>query len=304
MRKLGLCLFSCMALVAFMGLSAPALADHVYDPDCEQYNHEVAIFDFAVTTPDSNFGDEVSGITGSGLVCGSRIHNGWPWEHIGAETLYERADVVNPPGVQVHEAPSDDLPDDSYAGSANVDILSWASGTYPLFVPDQDAAMEVDTPGAGTDCPTGARACYKGVTSGLVSGHNWNWVTQNQQGRYTLTIGPFYNDTTGEPAGLTEINSFSLCGYAGAVGGNSCGDGSDPSKWMQKNGSRSVVSPIGPGSPACGNGNGIYTVTATNYAGQTTPAATACVPWVRPATRVLPTQGQGPNGSPDYAVRP
>ncbi len=71
MRKIYLAVASCIALVAFMGFSATALA--VPDPSCDgdPYNNDAVVHDFAITMTDSNVAGEVSGLSGSGLACGA-----------------------------------------------------------------------------------------------------------------------------------------------------------------------------------------------------------------------------------------
>ncbi len=277
-RKIYLAVASCVALVAFMGFSSTAFADHVRDPDCAATGNAFALTGFSVDTPDSHVASEVSGVTGTGLACGTAIHGNPanPFDPpMGEETLNDRADIQNPPGVAVNAAPSTDLPDGSYIGSAVVDAATWVfflGGA--VFLDNSAVIMRVDDDPAA-DCPAGSLACYRGNTE---TGHSWVWVEEDASGRTTLTIGPFYNDITGSPAGLTQIDDFRLCAYAGAVGGNSCGDGSDSSKWLQKNGAASVGVP--PGSPRCNQGRGVYTVTVTNKAGDTTDPVSSCVPWI------------------------
>ena len=282
--KLYLAIASCIALVAFMGFSANALANHVFDSDCAADPDAFELTNFTIDTPDSHVAFEVSGITGTGRACGSRIHN---WNiidgYVGEETLNDLAVIQNAPGVLVHAAPSVNLPKGTYVGAAEVDALTWillnaapvSDSQLTLRVDDRDDPI---TPPGGfwgsPDCPADALACYRGKSD---TGHGWTWVKENADGSTELTIGRFYNHATGEPAGLTEIDFFSLCGYAGEVGGISCGDGADPSKWLQRNGAASIGIP--PGSADCSSGRGIYSATAINLSNQTTPEVSACVTW-------------------------
>lgn len=309
-RNIYLAVASCVALVAFMGFSASALADHVFDSDCAP-DHEFAVTDFNINTTDSNISYKVSGISGTGLTCGSRIHD---WDakggYLGVETLNDIAVIQNAPGVLVHAAPSADLPKGTFLGEAQVDALTWIGGTA-VPVSDSELTLRVEdrddpiTPPDGVlwgspDCPADALACYRGKSD---TGHGWTWVEEDADGSTTLTIGRFYNHATGEPAGLTEIDIFSLCGYAGTTKGTECGDGSDPSKWVQKNGAPSDSHLIGRGDdkdnrltdsigiallPPCFKGTGTYTVTVTNRGDpladppippQTTDPVSACVEW-------------------------
>ncbi len=107
----------------------------------------------------------------------------------------------------------------------------------------------------------------------MISGHNWLWVTENT-GSYTLTIGEFHNNTNEEiPAGITKVSDFKLCGYAGSTGG-ACGDDSDESKWMQKNG----TSPFGD-ETTCTDILGRWYVHAVNRAGKVSDSANVLSRW-------------------------
>ncbi len=53
MRKLTLFAASCIALVAYLGLSAQALAG-THDPGCDKYGNDRAIHEFTIDTPDSH----------------------------------------------------------------------------------------------------------------------------------------------------------------------------------------------------------------------------------------------------------
>ncbi len=306
MRKLYLTVASCVALVAFMGFSTSALA--VNDPDCVPNDLEMQ--DFTVTSPDSGVAGEVSGINGAGRACGSEIFDGGPGQFPGEETLFERADITVPPGVVVAEAPSAQIPVDSYIGEAQIDALTWADfglftvatdiqDTQPALIvrPKSECQAQRNALGDGGS-EADIVACYYGEVTGLVHAEAWNWVVDDGSGSLTLTIGEFHNLTqTHVSAGLTEIDRFDLCAYAGTVGGNSCGDGSDSSKWMQKNGDVSEGRGWLPGyTPGISiptmlrsvlfscdygmnKGRGIYTATAKNMDGQTTDPESSCVSW-------------------------
>ncbi len=306
MRKLYLVVASCVALVAFMGLSATAFA--VIDSDCVP--NDVEIQGFTVTSLDSSVSGEVSGINGAGRACGSEIENGGPGEFPGEGTLFKRADITIPAGVVVAEAPSAQIPVDSYVGEAQIDVLFWADFgllTVATDIPDLQPSL-ITRPKSECQAERNALgdggseadivACYYGEITGFFHFKEWNWVVDDGNGELTLTIGEFHNLTqTHVSAGLTEIDRFDLCAYAGTVGGNSCGDGSEPSKWTQKNGDVSEGYGWLPGYTrglpiptslhrvlfSCdygsNKGRGIYTVTATNRDGQTTDPVSSCVSW-------------------------
>ncbi len=304
MRKFYLAIASCVALVAFMGFSASAFANDVFDSDCAADPDAFELSNFTIDTPDSQYQYEVSGITGTGRACGSRIHNDFAQGIFpGVETLNDTASIKNAAGVKVNAAPSADLPKGSYIGEAQVDALTWiwffgdaqpvSNSALTLRVEDRDDP--ITPPGTGfwlaPDCPANSLACYRGKSD---TGHGWIWVVEAGNGSTTLTIGRFYNDVSGEPAGLTEIDFFSLCGYAGDVGGISCGDDSDTSKWLQKNGTATTK---------CNYrraGIGRYTVSVTNLAGATTAPVTARNSWKKRTTSsrsigdvsISPTQPQ------------
>ena len=198
----------------------------VTDPACEPHLGEFGLFDFEVDTPDSHIAWAVSGVTINMLSCGSEITNTSRFfDQNGSGTLVDRFEIVEPPGVDV--ARTADMTDDAFVGTASVNVLSWDRfAYYPIFASDITLELRVDQ-SEGTDCPAGTTACYKGTsTGGDISGHNWSWVTEDS-GRFTLTIGGYYNDDfEGTPAGITKINEFALCGYVGDPFGSSCGSGS------------------------------------------------------------------------------
>ena len=290
MRKFYLGIASCVALVAFMGFSASAFANHLYDSDCAADPDAFEMSNFTIDTPDSNIEYYVSGVTGSGRACGSRIHGLGLGDFQGTETLNDIAVIQYPPGVEVNQAPSAKLLRGRYIGEARVDALTWIwffGGAVPvdnseltLRVEDRDDPI---TPPGGSwgspDCPANSLACYRGKSD---TGHGWMWVLEDADGGLSLTIGRFYNDVTGAPAGLTEIDYFSLCGYAGDVNGISCGE-SWRGRWLQTNGVSSLRAH--PQDSICGErpgipeGAGTYTATVTNRAGQTTDPVRTWVRW-------------------------
>lgn len=265
-----------IALLAFFGMTAVTVGYTYTDQDCNPYGNEFGLYDVDINTSTSA-PHAVSGVTGSGLACGTELESG----SLGWETLFDNADIVNPKSVEVASTAS--LPLGSYVGEANIDAASYFAG-LPVGAPGQTARLRIDDISAceaendaavGGPVPGEVVACYLGDTTGLLAGHNWNWVTQGPGWGTTLTIGPFYNDMTFEPAGLTQINEFSLCQYAedDSTTGTKCGTSGGDDPWLQKNGHKS--------KPGCENGEGIYTATATNKAGQTTDPLEVCVDWGR-----------------------
>lgn len=266
MRKASFFATSCIAVVAFLGLSSQAMA--LTDPDCDgtPYDNTPAIHEFTLATPDSPFHFEVSGLTGGALVCGSDIKS----LGRGSETLYDHADLAAPPGVVYNDTSG--IATGSYTGSATVSVLYHLFG-FPNYDSGVNSTLRVDPitncanePVVGGHIAGTIVACTKGEN---ILGHNWNWTTLDNFGKYWITIGPQHGIGNITNPGLTRV-SLSLCGYAGSPSGSSCGSNSEP--FLQKNGE-------GEWSGACEGGNGIYTATATRKDGVVTPAVTTCVPW-------------------------
>lgn len=270
-HKLGFLAASCTALVAFFGFSASAFALH--DPACNQWGNQFGVYDFQIDTPDSHRERAVSGVTGSGYACGSEIG----WFYYGAETLYNHADVSVPPGVEI--ADSDLVPNGSYAAGASVNVLYHGPAGVSYFRDAVSSEVRTDYKAmcewerdheiVGPTPRGQIVSCLKGVNE---LGHSWSWATRvispSQTDRnLSLTIGPMHGVVGVEP-GLTYID-LDLCAYYGTVEGTECGSGGR--QWQQKNGHASY--------PNCTNGNGVYTMTATNNAGETTDPAEACVEW-------------------------
>ena len=114
---------------------------------------------------------------------------------------------------------------------------------------------------------------------GGLPGRIWLWVTRDRNGRETMTIGEFHNDS-GSPVGITEVRGLKLCARAGRAGSNRCGGSSDP--WLQTTGHPSY--PIWSNRRTCfdlwgWDGRGIFTITATNRDGETTDPVEKCVVW-------------------------
>ena len=310
-RKTYLAIASCAALVAFMGFSTNAFASHdVHDPNCDQYGNQVDIFEFSITTPDSNMAGEVSGVDGAARACGSNLETQFLSEFCigGDETLYNHADVGVPPGVNIADS---DLADGvgAYAGRATVNILYNQLGLACVF--DDNVAIIVRTDDKAEcirernqqtvgDTPQGEIvSCLRGSND---QGKNWSWSVRNAKtGKLSLTIGPMHTDVGIEP-GLTYVN-LELCDYYSDIGGwielGTCGTEADGDQFQQKNGAYT--------EEGCSDGfRGIYTVTATmegigSEGGPVTPEASTCVEWV--SDNVLGPKAPGPQVCPTPACK-
>lgn len=279
MRKLYLSVVSCVALVAFMGLSATAYG--LSDPRCTADGNPTEILDFQITSPESQKAYDNSNIVGSAYACGSNI--GW---FSGAGTLYNHADVGVPDSVQI--ADSDLVPNGSRSASAFVNVLyhdPFGGAHFDAGVPSDvstadkaECQNELDneivgsTPGnePGSEIVT----CLYGTNP---AGENWSWAVRDADGKLWLTIGPMHGPFGIEP-GLTYVN-LDLCAYYGAVGSLECGTDNNepvgeigPDQWQQKNGCTGVKSD-GTLSQTT------YTVTATKENGTETPVAETSVSW-------------------------
>ena len=234
MRKLYLVVASCVALVAFTGFSASALAEPIHDPGCDEWGNKVGLFDFEIDSPQNHEAGKVSNLTASAYACGSDIDTFGR----GAETLYNHFDIIVPKGVKV--ADSDSVPVGSYVGSATVNILYHVFGpqfdedvpivmrTYDKAKCEQERREEIDgeTPeGTIVGCVQGRNAL----------GGNWNWTVRNDDtGRLSYTIGPMHDILgLGIDPGLTHID-VNWCARFGPTDEAACGSGRD--QWIQKNG--------------------------------------------------------------------
>ena len=312
MRKLFLALTSCIALVAFMGFSATALANHVegelHDPFCAGtyepggfgggptgWDYGFSVVDFQIDSPDSYVEDEASRIVGSGHVCGSVIGDGG----VGAETLANHADISVPNGVEISDSAL--VEEGSYAGTAKVNILMQAGeGQIASFVDDVDSVVRAapklecqyeidnqlvaDAPD-GRPHPEGSMVqCLRGSNP---LGYNYTWTTLDDTGQMAFTIGPMHNDELGIDPGLTYLN-LTLCDFYGGPRSfdRTCGTEVNGDQWVQKNG-RSPDRYAETGCPA-DRDNGVYSITVTNEGSETTyPADTTPVPWTI-ASRISP----------------
>ncbi len=282
MRKFYLAIASCVALVAFMGLSATAFG--LADPRCEAEpgGNQQEILDFTIDTPDSRYQGDVSRLTGGAYACGSDISPGWG----GEGSLNNHADIGLPPGFQVSD--TDLVPVGSRAGTARVKMLyhhpffgtanyeDGEDGTGVLtqtFTADKaECQNELDTQikGATPGNEPGSSGIIVCLKSTSPSGWGWQWNVRDADGKSWTTIGPMHADYGVDP-GLTYVK-LELCAYLGAVGSADCGSEENGDQFQQKNGWKSYR--------VCDNaGRGIFTVTATMENESVTPVASDCVSW-------------------------
>ncbi len=275
-------------MVAFLGLSAQALATHgVHDPHCDQYdsNHNAAVYEFGLDNPitDSSWMGAAASITGSAHACGSFLGPQGTTE--GDNTMYKRADITVPPGVEI--ADSDLLPHRSYAGEAWVNMLFRFPDGRPYFAggenpePYPEGIPSVITTDYKSECARESELPASDIISCLKGenpfGHNWSWSSRDASGKLALTVGPMYSPGITVGPGLTYVTLY-LCGNYGSVVPDPIPDpnpnrtdcGTD-GQFQQLNGDASA--------PNCDNGNGIYSVTATTETGFTTDPTTDCVEW-------------------------
>lgn len=257
---------SCMALVAFFGISASAFA--LVDPACdgEPYNNDPAIHEFSIGTPDSPYAHDESKMTANAVICGTELTPGFG----GESSRYETASVSLAPGVEITNTAN--IPVGSYTGKAFVNLLYHGPIGTPYFAPNVPSTLRVDRPGPLTDCPADAVACHRGSN---FLGHNWSWTTVDQDGNYKITIGKTYG-LAGIAPGITYIN-LEMCKNFGQVNGSTCGSSSNPV--IQYNGDPSALNCPGRGTGVVKSRNGIYTARAKQYGGTKTRLAMTCVPW-------------------------
>ncbi len=138
MRKLYLLVASCVALVAFTGFSASALAEPKADPFCVANGNPIEVLDFGIVMG-SDQAHDVASLAGQGYACGSEIDDGW----VGAETLVNHADIGLPPGYAIADTDPDEGGPDlgSWAGMANINFLNHDPEGFAAFTPDVPALV-------------------------------------------------------------------------------------------------------------------------------------------------------------------
>lgn len=292
MRKGQLMLVSISALAATLLVGATsALA--VTEPQCNQGGNPIEVRDFSITT-EHEYAYYPAGATGRAIGCGSEIFDrsgSQTFEERGSLTLINEAYLYNALGVYVTDTIGEyaTIPDGSYIGSARVNSLAYFRflGTdFAVHVPNVPVKIHSVANIQGTDCENVPNivACYYGVGYARIFGqdvrlgHNWQSVAMDPDtGATKMTIHRFYNDTGDgtSPGGLTKLQ-MDLCAYAGAVGGEECGDGSEYATPVQYNGY--------PSQEGCPEPDylGLYMANLVRFDGQEAPMAYSCIdpPWI------------------------
>ena len=284
------------------------------DPVCDgnPYGNDFLIHDFKADTPDTHRAWRTSTLTFNALVCGTSLGR-FRTPDEGSGTLTDHVDIMEPPGAWTeYTGPRSGIPRHSYAGKIKGRVATYDENGVPR-IEETTATLTVDRlrpRRLGDPLPQNADSCNREAEEGLVQpaytfgliiacfavkseegspvkwhGSAWGALSSTRDcnemfcpTRAYITLGPIYNNgDPDKPAGLTEIEELTICGYAGRVNGTECGSRNERRRSLHRNGT--------PSAPDCGNGNGIYDVTATNKDGKVTPSrdatpVTACVEWV------------------------
>lgn len=288
--------FACMALCASMVIFV-AEAYAVTDPGCGGEN-PFGIFDFSADTPDIRREGGVSQVLSAARACGTEIRSAtypFDFDAAGAGSQFVRFEMRMP--FQFYVAPTNGMPDGTYVGYANLNVLTWQIIMWPLpgraeaiFRENVRAVLRVDnTSDPGREplsCPRTPNviACFKAYAPSL--GVGWWWVTQEGLPfRYTLTIGEMqpWPVFVYPPAGITQIKEFMWCPWKGSLPPDERCDGATN---LVANGAASI--------PECENGNGIFTLTGTQRNGRTTEPAITCVEWEKEEEEPPPEEAPSP----------
>lgn len=298
MRKLGLLLSSMLVLTGFLALNATSAPASAIDPLCDDGAGGVKPFGAYETDLKTQGATSYtpSHTAGQGYTC-----SGVRYDGTNDESLFRRLDVVMPPGATIENTLG--AAQGRFVGKACVGVLSNQLGGQYLGRPGAlgvgacplltTAKVSVDNQTPNRDCQAEPDlgypvlvACFRG--QGLL-GHGWIWVTSDggAPARYLLTIGEFY-PLVGR-AGLTRIEPFDganpynppfLCGYMGAVGGETCGAAGNPPVFTTGDPTpaeeREFCASLG---GYTSDGTGTYTLTATTREPATTDPVTTCMPW-------------------------
>ncbi len=266
MRKFCLAIASCVALVAFMGLSGTAFG--LADPRCEADGNPTEILDFSIDTPYTGLAYKVSSFEWGAYFCGSEI-----FDDFDGATLYNHFDMRIPLGVDI--ADSGLVPRYSDAGIGVMNAL-YEDYSLAWFTENVDTYVMTDEKYV---CRSELRNRIVGWTPGnepgseIVSclmasnyiGANMIWVVRDADGGLWLTFGPMYG--YGEGTSFTYLK-LQFCAYYGdpSVVGVECGSEENGDQWQQRNGS------------SCWNKQ-TYSVRATMENGTVTPWAYTKVRW-------------------------
>jgi len=245
----------------------------VTDPQCtgDPYANDFAVNDFYVDTPGRHIPGQVSGLKAGGTACGTVVQAFGSWSTCtGKESLNSQISVQLPPGDKVNSTKN--LANGSWVGTAYGHAIACAGEESRVI--QGYAGLRSLSSWTTSQCPTAATACYegRGEYEGKV-GRSYAYVTESG-GVATMTMTPIQVTVEGVqvPVGFGKF-SVDLCARAGASGATSCGGATG--SWIHQNGEA--------GEAGCPGGKGLYTVTAKNYAEQSTQPARECVPWEREA---------------------
>ncbi len=251
----------------------------IIDPNCmgvqnNGYPNNFQIYNLYVDTPDHRIPGQVSPLKTGGVICGAEVE---PTEGrsgcIGKGSLNTKVTAQLPPGDKVNS--SKNLPSGSWVGEiVGRGIACAGNETQILF--GQVGLLSLSS-WTSTQCPTTAVACYEGRSTfknskGSATGKGYAWVSE-EGGSLTFTTRPVeVTVEIPEEESYKVLMSFgqfetTLCGRAGSAG--KCGGAG--ATWIHQNGEAS--------EGGCPGGKGLYTVKATNFAGETTLPAYACVRW-------------------------
>lgn len=252
MRKASLFVASCIALVAFLGLSAQAFAE--IEPICNNNALSKGIYPPSAPTSANKGKFDLSyspttahadaEIDGGAILCS------------GSSSVFYRAGRLTFPGrgetvrcaipSTTGQCPAgSSLANGLYSGFADVNAYCAATLCFGAFIQNLITTTTVtyNTSGPGN----GPNRCLPGTDTTIVACFESKATVAGQPcgadiitrkptgGKYNLTIYP--TTCGGIPDNqtyFTAINNLQLCKYAGSVGGNACG--ADPANWMQRNG--------------------------------------------------------------------
>jgi len=238
----------------------------VIAPECggDPYANDFAVNSFYAETPGRNIPGQVSGLKAGGTACGSVVQKTGSWSTCtGKESLNSQVTVQLPPGDKVNSTKN--YANGSWVGTAYGHAIACAGEESRVI--EGYAGLRSLSSWTSSQCPTTAIACYEGRASYEGRpGYSYAYVTESA-GVATMTMTPIQVTVEGVqvPVGFGKF-SVELCARAGS---SACGG--PTGAWIHQNGEA--------GEAGCPGGKGLYTVTAKNYAGQSTQPARSCVRW-------------------------